>query len=187
MAVGWLASFGAVLLWGKRETTASADVIVVLGAAQYVGRPSPVLRARLDHALTLWRRGRAPRLLLTGGKGVGDTMSEAEVGRNYLVRRGIPATVLLLEQEGRSTEQSIEEAARILRGEGLRRAIFVSDPFHMLRIDILARGHGLDPLGSPTRTSPISASRLRALGYLASESLKVPLTVVLALGHVMGI
>ena len=86
----WVASAAAVVVWGTRDRARASDAIVVLGAAQYVGRPSPVLRARLDHALDLWHRGLAPRLIVTGGMGVGDTTSEAAVSRNYALRHGVP-------------------------------------------------------------------------------------------------
>src|SRR5919197_161074 len=86
---------------------APAGAIVVLGAAQYVGRPSPVLRARLDHALALWRRGLAPRLILTGGTGVGDTTSEAAVGRRYVLRRGVPEQAVITENRGKTTRESM--------------------------------------------------------------------------------
>jgi uncharacterized SAM-binding protein YcdF (DUF218 family) len=156
-----------------------ADAIVVLGAAQYAGRPSPVLKARLDHAISLWKRGLAPRLVLTGGKGVGDTISEAAVGRRYVIRAGVADSAVLLENEGRTTSASIEAVADIMQEERLEKAILVSDPFHMLRLQILAQRFGVKSVTSPTRTSPISANRLEALAYVLSESLKVPATIVL--------
>src|SRR5213595_2517085 len=88
--VAWVVSLVAVLAWARRDTAQRADAIVVLGAAQYVGRPSPVLKARLDHALELWHQGLAPWLILTGGTGTGDTTSEAAVSRRYMMRRGVP-------------------------------------------------------------------------------------------------
>jgi uncharacterized SAM-binding protein YcdF (DUF218 family) len=158
-----------------------ADAIVVLGAAQYAGRPSPVLKARLDHAVSLWKDGKAPWLVLTGGRGPGDTTSEAAVGRRYVLREGIPDTVILLEAEGRTTTASLEAAARILREHDLRRAILVSDPFHMLRLQILAQRFGMHVFTSPTRTSPISANRSEAVTYILGESFKVPATILIGL------
>lgn len=181
LASAWAISALAVIVWGRRDSAARSDAIVVLGAAQYAGHPSPVLRARLDHALELWNRRLAPRLILTGGTGAGDTTSEAAVGRRYVLRRGVPDSAIFLEHEGRTTRQSLAAVADIMRVEGLRSAILVSDPFHMLRLHILARQFGLETLTSPTPTSPISANRGEAVGYVFSESVKVPLTVLLSL------
>jgi uncharacterized SAM-binding protein YcdF (DUF218 family) len=116
-------------------------------------------------------------LLLTGGVGDGDTMSEAEVGRRYLVAKGIPASAILVERTGRTTGQSVRSAAAILRGEGLRRVVLVSDPFHALRLRILAARHGLDAATSPTRTSPIARNALTEWRYVLSESVKLPVAI----------
>src|SRR5687768_18308746 len=110
----WAASAVAVVMWGSRDGARASDAIVVLGAAQYVGRPSPVLKARLDHALGLWHRGLAPRLILTGGTGDGDTTSEAAVSRKYVMRRGVPDSVILLENEGRTTSESLKAVAGMM-------------------------------------------------------------------------
>ncbi|MGQ0765274.1 MAG: YdcF family protein [Gemmatimonadota bacterium] len=178
---GWLLSFGAVLLWSKRDTSRTSDVVVVLGAAQYDGKPSPVLKARLDHAHALWKNGLAPKVILTGGQGRGDTTSEAAVGRNYLRRLGVPSNALLQEDKGRSSEESMAAVAELMRNHDMESATFVSDPFHMLRVELIARRHGIRSASSPTRTSPISANQRSAIGYLASESLKVPWTAIQAL------
>lgn len=177
--VAWLISFLAVVVWGARDMARPSDAIVVLGAAQYAGRPSPVLKARLDHAVALWKRGVATRLVLTGGRGTGDTTSEAEVGRRYVIKAGVADSAILLENEGRTTSASIEAVANIMSEKHLERAILVSDPFHMLRLQILAGRFGVESVTSPTRTSPISANRLEALAYIMSESVKVPATIVL--------
>lgn len=174
----WAASAIAVVAWGSRDGARASDAIVVLGAAQYVGRPSPVLRARLDHALELWERGLAPRLIFTGGTGAGDTTSEAAVSRTYALRHGVPDTAILLEDEGRTTRESLEAVSAIMRARQLRTAILVSDPFHMLRLRILSRQYGVDAYTSPTQTSPISANRGQALSYVISESIKVPMMIV---------
>ena len=181
VVVAWVASIVAVVVWGARDTARTADAIVVLGAAQYAGRPSPVLKARLDHAVALWKRGLAPRIVLTGGRGIGDTISEAAVGRRYVMRAGVADSAILLENEGRTTTASIAAVAGIMQEEHLERAILVSDPFHMLRLQILARRFGVASLTSPTRTSPISANRLEALAYIMSESVKVPVTIALGI------
>lgn len=170
----WLVSALAVLLWGSLDRAKSADAIVVLGAAQYAGKPSPVLKARLDHALSLWDRGLARRLILTGGKGTGDTTSEAAVGSIYAQKHGVPDSAILLETGGRTTRESMQTVAEIMESKGLKSAILVSDPFHMLRLWIVARRFGFTPYTSPTQTSPISPNREQRWRYILGESVKVP-------------
>lgn len=184
--LGWLVAGAAVFLWGLRDAAVPSDAIVVLGAAQYAGRPSPVLKARLDHAFLLWKKGLAPRVILTGGKADGDVTTEAAVGRTYLRRRGVPDSAMMLEKVGRSTEESLDGVARLMGERGIDRIILVSDPFHMLRLQILAWRHALHAVPSPTRTSPISANRTESLGYIMGESVKVPFTLALALASFVG-
>jgi len=171
----WIASAIAVLIWSSRDEAQPAQAIVVLGAAQYAGKPSPVLRARLDHALDLWNRHLASLLILTGGTGAGDTTSEAAVGRNYARKHGVPDSAILVENEGRTTSESMRAVAGMLEVRGLQTALLVSDPFHMLRLRILARRFGFTPYTSPTQTSPISPNREERWKYIFSESLKAPL------------
>lgn len=175
----WVASAGLVLYWGTRDDARPSDAIVVLGAAQYVGRPSPVLRARLDHAIDLYHRGVAPHLVLTGGVGEGDTTSEAAVGRRYALKHGVPDSALLTEEHGRTTTESLYAVADILHQRGDSQVVLVSDPFHMLRLRIIAGRLGLEVATSPTRTSPIQANRDERWSYILSESVKVPLTLLL--------
>jgi len=175
MFVLWASSAAAVLVWSSRDEAQPAQVIVVLGAAQYAGKPSPVLRARLDHALDLWDRHLASLLILTGGTGAGDTTSEAAVGRNYARKHGVPDSAILVENEGRTTSESMRAVAGMLEVRGLQTALLVSDPFHMLRLRILARRFGFTPYTSPTQTSPISPNREARWKYIFSESLKAPL------------
>jgi uncharacterized SAM-binding protein YcdF (DUF218 family) len=171
----WLISAVAVLVWSARDEARPAQAIVVLGAAQYAGKPSPVLRARLDHALDLWNRHLASLLILTGGTGSGDTTSEAAVGRKYAKKHGVPDSAILVENEGRTTSESMRAVAGMLEVRGLQRALLVSDPFHMLRLRILARRFGFTPYTSPTRTSPISPNREERWKYMFSESIKAPM------------
>ena len=171
----WIISATAVLVWSSRDEARPAQAIVVLGAAQYAGKPSPVLRARLDHALELWNRHLASLLILTGGTGSGDTTSEAAVGRTYARKHGVPDSAILVETEGRTTSESMRAVAGMLEVRGLQSALLVSDPFHMLRLRILARRFGFTPYTSPTRTSPISPNREERWKYIFSESLKAPL------------
>ena len=174
----WLISAAAVMIWSSRDEARPADAIVVLGAAQYAGRPSPVLRARLDHGLDLWRRHLGKILILTGGTGAGDTTSEAAVGRTYAIKRDVPDTVILMETQGRTTSESMRAVAGMLEARGLQTALLVSDPFHMLRLRILARRFGFTPYTSPTQTSPISPNREQRWKYIFSESIKAPLAFV---------
>lgn len=183
---GWLACLVSIMAWSTRSSTEQADAIIVLGAAQYGGRPSPVLRARLEHAIALWQSRRAPRMVFTGGRRDGDLISEAAAGRRFAMRRGVPAAAILLESTGRTSLESMRGAVEVLRARGNTtgapmstrpRVLLVSDPFHMLRLDLLARLHGLTPLPSPTRTSPISAKRSIAMEYVFRESIALPTDV----------
>ena len=178
LLAAWAISMVLVDRVGQRDEAQKADAIVVLGAAQYVGRPSPVLRARVDHAVALWKRGLAPTLILTGGTGVGDTTSEAAVARKYAMSRGVPDRAIVVEIKGRTTSESMRAVARIMDDREQNSVILVSDPFHMLRLSILARRFGLEPYTSPTRTSPITSNREENWKYLVSESVKVPLAYI---------
>src|SRR5256714_11073609 len=175
----WVISAAAVIFWSSRDEARPAQAIVVLGAAQYAGRPSPVLRARLDHALDLWNRHLGTLLILTGGTGTGDTTSEAAVGRSYAIKHGVPDTAILMETQGRTTSESMRAVAGMLEARGLQTAVLVSDPFHMLRLRILARRFGFTPYTSPTKTSPISPNREQRWKYIFSESIKAPLAFLL--------
>lgn len=176
---GWIVSLVAVWFWSERDDARPAAAIVVLGAAQYVGRPSPVLRERLNHAIDLWRRDLAPRIIFTGGVGDHDTTSEAAVSQRYAIDHGVPASAILIESSGRSTAESLEQVARLMAALPSRDVILVSDPFHMLRLSILARRYGLKPLMSPTRTSPIALNRREQWKYVLSESVKAPIAFLL--------
>lgn len=139
---------------GERDERRPADAIVVLGAAQYDGRPSPVFAARLDHAVSLYLEGIAPVLVVTGGKADGDRTTEAAVARAYAIARGVPPDAILAEDRGRTTLASLEAVGEIFRARGLRTAVFVSDRTHMLRVLRIAQDQGLTGWGSATNTSP---------------------------------
>ena len=126
-----------------------ADVILVLGAAEYHGKPSPVLRARLDHALTLYKKGLAPRILTTGGAGGDPVYTEGTVGRSYLVSQGVPSEAIMVEPEGESTVYSTAAAAEIMRRMGLRSCIVVSDGYHIYRVKKMLEFQGMNVYGSP--------------------------------------
>ena len=180
LILGWVATVAAVWYWGRRDAARPADAIVVLGAAQYAGRPSPVLKARLDHGIALWKDSIAPRLVLTGGTGDGDTTSEAAVGRRYAMEQGVPAAAILVEVQGRTTIESLRAVASMSRQHDFDRVVLVSDPFHMLRVQLLAMRYGLDASTSPTRSSPISERR--QLSYVLGEYVKVPISLIFERG-----
>lgn len=142
---------------GQRDEERPADAIVVMGAAQYDGRPSPVFAARLDHGVELFLAGDAPRLVLTGGRAAGDRTTEAAVGRAFAIERGVPADAILVEDQSRTTLESVRAVARLLEANGASTALFVSDRPHMLRVLRMAADAGITAWGSPTHTSPIEA------------------------------
>lgn len=155
LVVYYLVSLVQVTQAGRDRTPPPSDAIVVLGAAQYDGRPSPQLAARLDHVVTLWNEGVAPVVMVTGGKQPDDRFTEAEASRRYLVDRGVPDDVILMENIGRTTYQSLELASTALLGAGRDRVVLVSDPFHLKRSELIADGFGLDAVGSATPTSVV--------------------------------
>ena len=167
-----------VLIVSQQDERQPADAIVVLGAAQYNGRPSPVLRARLNQALALYREQLAPLVVVTGGVGRGDTTSEATVGRRYLVAHGIPDSAVVAQSEGRNTMASMTAVTGWVHARGLRRVLLVSDPFHMFRLRLEARRTGLEAFLSPTESSPISENPTLELRYLFAEGFKVPVAWV---------
>jgi uncharacterized SAM-binding protein YcdF (DUF218 family) len=126
-----------------------ADVIIVLGAAEYRGKPSPVLEARLNHALFLYLQHMAPRILTTGGAGGDKTFTEGGVAHAYLSRHGVQGEAILVENEGESTVQSIAAAAEIMRRMNLRSCIVVSDGYHIYRVKKMLETHGMQVYGSP--------------------------------------
>jgi uncharacterized SAM-binding protein YcdF (DUF218 family) len=140
---------------GRGDDARDVDAIVVLGAAQYDGRPSPQLAARLDHALLLWDEGIAPYVMVTGGKIPGDRFTEAESSRRYLIERGVPEEAMLMENTGRTTFESLEAASEVLSARGLVDVVLVTDPFHAHRSRLTAGQVGLTAYGSPTDTSVV--------------------------------
>ena len=148
-----------------------ADIILVLGAAEYHGRPSPVLQARLDHALDLYARKLASHIMTTGGAGGEPVFTEGGVGRAYLMSHGVPSDAIVVETEGETTVQSIDLAIEIIRRMGLRSVIVVSDGYHIYRVKRMLQNHGLRAYGSP-RKEHTPASReewhyvRQAIGYM---------------------
>jgi len=128
-----------------------ADAIVVFGAAEYSGRPSPVLKARLDHALDLFHRGLAPVVITTGGAASDPVYSEGGVGKDYLMRHGVPERSLIAETQGRDTSESAVRVATIMRANGLHSCIAVSDAYHVFRIRKLLEHEGVGPVYTAPR------------------------------------
>jgi uncharacterized SAM-binding protein YcdF (DUF218 family) len=154
--------FGAVVLFlvatsvrvietASRQEVHPADAIVVFGAAEYSGHPSPVLRARLDHALDLYQQGVAPVVITTGGAASDPNYSEGGVGRDYLMRHGVPERSLIAETQGRDTSESAERVATIMRANGLHSCIAVSDAYHVFRIRKLLEHEGIGPVYTAPR------------------------------------
>ena len=139
---------------GRMDERQPVDAIVVLGAAQFNGRPSDVFQARLEHAVELWGEGWADWFIVTGGKLPNDTTTEADVARAWAISHGVPADRILAEDRGRTTLESLEAVRGIFRDDDLRTGLFVSDETHMLRVLRMADDLGIEAYGSPTRTSP---------------------------------
>ena len=171
LALGLCGMVAAVWWQGTRDERRPAEAILVLGAAQWNGHPSPVLQARLDHAVELYQAGYAPRVVLTGGVGDGDVLSEATVAASYIHDRGVPLQALLLEERGRSSLESMRGAAAMLDAAGLSRVLLVSDPPHMLRVLRMAHALGLEAYGSPASDSPAVASLGSLAGFIVRETL----------------
>jgi uncharacterized SAM-binding protein YcdF (DUF218 family) len=170
LVVGAIAWSGVVVWRAAHHDDASeldrADAIVVLGAAQYDGDPSPVFRERLDHAVLLWEQQRAVVVLTLGANLPGDRTTEAEAGRDYLVVKGVPAESVVALPVGHTTLQSLRAAARYLRDKELSSAFLVSDPWHNARIERMAGDLGLEGHASATWTSAASTQDSRSAGYL---------------------
>ena len=170
-----------VQVWrtSRADGARPAQAVIVLGAAQYDGRPSSVLRARLDHAADLYRRKIAPLVVVTGGKMEGDRFTESAASANYLHTKGVPDEAILREATGRTSWQSLSASARFLiSGRGIRDVVLVSDPFHAARIKSIAGELGFRAAASPTRTSPIKG--VSEFRHLVTE------TVQVGVGRVIG-
>ena len=157
-AVGLLVAscYGAFRIWqqGLQDERRPAGAVVVLGAAQYNGRPSPIFESRLRHAVDLFRTGDYRFLMVTGGKQPGDTTTEAAVARAFAIKQGVPADRILMEDHGRNTLESLDAVRSTLAGQSIHDAVFVSDRSHMLRVLRMAADLGITAYGSPTPDSP---------------------------------
>ncbi|MCU1486832.1 MAG: EpiH/GdmH-related protein [Actinomycetia bacterium] len=168
--VGYFAvTFVQVWAASRRDASRPSQAIIVLGAAQYNGRPSPVLKARLDHAAQLYEAKIAPVIVLTGGRRPGDTFTEASASAGYLERAGIPESALRLETDGRNSWQSLAAAARFLKAEGITKVVLVTSPYHSLRVEHIAGEVGLEGHASPATDAPDEVT----FGHLVHETLAV--------------
>ena len=157
MAGYYLTNLWLVFRTGNTDQARTVDAIVVLGAAQYDGRPSPQLEARLDHVVELWDDGRAPLVVATGSNRPGDHFTEAQASAMYLEHRGVPAEAIL-QVGGNTSYASLVDARDELRRRNLNSVLLVSDPYHALRIRLISQELGLTSYSSPTRTSPVRGS-----------------------------
>lgn len=165
--------YGQIETYAHRDQVAHADAIAVLGAAEWDGRPSPVFRARLDHALHLYRRGIAPLIITVGGSG-GDQYNEGDVGRQYLIKMGVPERDIVAVAHSHNTEESVRRIAVIARARNLRLLEMVSDPTHMFRLHAICVADGLHVLTSP-RTVPASINRSLEMKRITHELLSYTL------------
>jgi uncharacterized SAM-binding protein YcdF (DUF218 family) len=154
----------------SRQEVHPADAIVVFGAAEYSGRPSPVLKARLDHALDLFHQGIAPVVITTGGAASDPVFSEGGVGRDYLMRHGVPERSLIAETQGRDTSESAARVAVIMRANGLRSCVAVSDAYHVFRIRKLLEHEGIGPVYTAPRLDTRPHSILQRAGAALREA-----------------
>jgi vancomycin permeability regulator SanA len=171
-------TFVQVWMAARDDQARPAHAIVVFGTAQYNGVPSPVLAARLDHAIELYEQDLAPVIVVTGGNQPGDQFTEATASANYLIARGVPDEDVLREVSGTTSWQSLAAAANFLDDRSINDVLLVSDPFHSLRIRAMASELGLDGHSSPTKSSPIRG--ITEARYMVRE------TVAVAVGRVVG-
>lgn len=167
LALYLVVTFVQVLSASRSDDRATTDAIVVLGAAQYDGTPSPVLRQRLDHALALYQDGVAPKIMLTGAKQPGDRFTEAFAGYRYLAGQGVPADDLMIVDDGNSTWDSLAAAKRVLVDLGAEQVTLVSDSYHSRRLEGVTRELGLEAGVSPTGAAPTIQELLRETGLVA--------------------
>jgi uncharacterized SAM-binding protein YcdF (DUF218 family) len=171
--------------YARADQARPVDAIVVLGAAQYNGKPSPVLKARLDHAANLWKNDYAQYIVVTGGRAPGDANTEAGVSAAYLGTLGVPDGQVLREVQGRNSWQSLQAAARFMKERDIHSVLLVSDSFHDARIRAMASDLGLEPYVSPTLTSPIDGATRQK--YLVKEVVSLSVGKIVGFNRLSGI
>lgn len=167
--------YRAIREQATRDESRPADALVVLGAAEYNGAPSPVFKARLDHAFDLEQRGLAPMLITTGGSGGDPHFTEADVGRDYLVQKGVAEGKIHSESRSQTTHESVKAVAALLQQQGKNTCVAVSDGFHLYRIKLMFRSLGITAYGSPAPASPIEADPSQRTLHSLREMLIVSL------------
>jgi uncharacterized SAM-binding protein YcdF (DUF218 family) len=160
----------AIYMAARSNQERQVDAIVVMGAAQFNGRPSAVLKARLDTTFRVWEDGVAPVIIVTGGKMPGDQFTESEASRDYLVDLGVPDDAIVLENEGRTSRSSLQRVESIARDRGIHSVLIVSDGFHLFRSKLIADRAGLDAFGVPVTNGPISPWSVTEFKYVLRES-----------------
>ena len=188
--VALLLGYYLITLWqvwstGRSEQARPVDAIVVMGAAQYDGRPSPQLAARLDHVVEIWPDDNAPLVVVTGGNQPGDRFTEAQASATYLTERGIPESVILLENDGSDTIDSLDRVAAMLDERGLDTVLIVTDPYHALRSRMVAEEHGLTAYVSPTETSVVTGAN--SLSRHLKEAAVISVARVVGFGWLSGL
>ena len=168
----WVVSVPVRVWWDARgENHRPSDAIIVLGAAQYNGRPSPVLEARLRKARSLWEEGVADVVVTVGGGADGDLTTEAEAGRDWLTSNGVPAEAVVAVASGSNTQTSLEAVGETFEERGWETAILVTDPWHTFRAKAMAGASGIDAVSAPARTGPVVQTREVQARYILRESL----------------
>jgi uncharacterized SAM-binding protein YcdF (DUF218 family) len=162
----------ALAIWwtARQDARPTSDAIVVLGSAQYNGVPSSIFEARLEHALELYEENVAPVIVTVGGKAAGDEFSEAEAGREYLAKAGVPDDALLAVQQGEDTLESMRAVATEFDDRGWSTAVLVTDPWHAMRAERMAEDAGMDATSSPTRQGPAVQTRATQGKYILRET-----------------
>lgn len=166
-----VASTALAIWWNARQDSRPpSDAIVVLGSAQYNGVPSSIFEARLEHAKSLYKAGVAPVIVTVGGKATGDQFTEAEAGRDYLAKAGVPRDHLLAVPEGVDTLQSMQAVAGAFTQHGWHSAVLVTDPWHAMRAQKMAEDAGMAATSSPTRQGPAVQTRTTQFRYILRET-----------------
>jgi uncharacterized SAM-binding protein YcdF (DUF218 family) len=165
----WAYLYREIRDWAVRDEARPADAIVILGAAQYNGRPSPVLKARLDHAYELYRANLAHAIITTGSYGPDPNFSEAQVSTRYLVQRGVDVSKIITEQGSGSTYDSIQAATGVLKAKGWKTALVVSDGFHLFRVKRMFADAGIQAYTSPAPNSPIEVEASQRFWHSVRE------------------
>lgn len=172
LALLWVVSVPFRVWWDARgEDHRASDAIIVLGAAQYNGRPSPVLEARLRKARELWRADVAPMIVTVGGGARGDVTTEADAGRMWLAANAVPAEAVVAVAVGGNTQSSLDAVGEVFDDRGWQSAVLVTDPWHTFRAKALARSVGIDAVSAPARSGPVVQTRQAQARYILRESL----------------